>query len=451
MAEAGWVTMSHVILAVGGTGQVLLHYYCQMFVLGVVEAPFRAIVVDTDRFSRSLQTFQAFFDALREAGCPDPMPEIRTAWIDELPATGVRIHEVMGAPDLPEHGYHHSLQAFYGRNLLALQATDGLYSRPAAASLVVPGIPQLLRDTDITAGNSVLLVTSTIGGTGAGLSLQLLCRAQQLSRQHVDVPVRAVLLGEYFKPDQDKVSNAPLRFRSNKTWFLKSVEHAVPSLLRYAWIDPDNEEDKLPARDTHAELNEAHLPWSAESHPLWQALKAIIFLLTDRSMDAKTFGEGEVGPDQYASRLRRAMVDQRLRESLGRAAALVEHDVLARMAIEAWPEQVWGERLCRAVRSFAHALRRGTMGVERESRPFLVAVQREIRNWWEASQGEHLSIAGLFPRTAPKPASVEVFRRIGWWGPAVDWAGKRFTSVDSAAQVTAAALLHAALQKGGRL
>ena len=106
----------------------------------------------------------------------------------------------MEARDLPDSGYHHPLQAFYSRELLALQSSEGLYSRPAASALVVPNIPQLIRDADIGHDNNVLLVASTIGGTGAGMSLQLLCRVQELSNRLREVKLRAVLSANTSSP-----------------------------------------------------------------------------------------------------------------------------------------------------------------------------------------------------------------------------------------------------------
>ena len=148
--------------------------------LGIVKEPFRAIVIDTDRYSKSLFTFQGFFDALRQAGYPGIVPYLRSEKLEQLPAPGARIHDVMEVRDLPETGYHHPLQSLYGRELLAMKATEGLFSRPAASALVVPNIADLIRETDVQSGTKVLVLASTIGGTGAGLSLQLMSRAQEL-------------------------------------------------------------------------------------------------------------------------------------------------------------------------------------------------------------------------------------------------------------------------------
>ena len=363
--------------------------------------------------------------------------------------TGARIHDVMEAKDLPESGYHHPLQAYYSRELLGIQATEGLFSRPAASSLLVPNVAQLIREEDIGQDTDVILAASTIGGTGAGLSLQLLCRAQELGRTKGGVRLKAVLLGEYFVPDPAKLANASIRFRSNKVWFLKSLEHAVPDLLRYAWLDPDSEENKLRTRDANADLDAPFLPWSEEKQAFWQGLKAMLFLLQDRTAEAPVkFTDREVPLEQYARQAERATVDQALRTALGRADALVRHDVLRRLAFEAVPARVWGDGLTATVQGFADALVRGSNGIESDPSKFCAAAQRELKRWWGVGQENCFPLEGLFPKVARKEAGVDSIRKVRWVPSPAEWSIEAFRSSETASRATAAALLDCALRKG---
>ena len=126
--------------------------------------------------------------------------------------------------------------------------------------------------------------------------------------------------------------------------FLKSVEHAVPALLSYAWLDPDNERDKLPGRDANAELDSPHLAWTGESQAYWQGLQAMMYLLNDRTAEARVqFADRDVSPDQWSGYAPRSTVDQLLRTAVGRANALVNNDIVRRLALEAMPGAVWAK------------------------------------------------------------------------------------------------------------
>src|SRR5260370_25419256 len=61
-----------VIVAVGGTGQLVLHYYAQLFQIGALADSFHAIVVDSDALMPSLEKFSSFWNKARIAH-PDPM------------------------------------------------------------------------------------------------------------------------------------------------------------------------------------------------------------------------------------------------------------------------------------------------------------------------------------------------------------------------------------------
>src|SRR5882724_9491093 len=57
--------MKYKIVAVGGTGQMVLHYYLQLYLLGVVEDCFEAVVVDSDDVIPTIRTVQKFFESLQ--------------------------------------------------------------------------------------------------------------------------------------------------------------------------------------------------------------------------------------------------------------------------------------------------------------------------------------------------------------------------------------------------
>jgi hypothetical protein len=272
-----------------------------------------------------------------------------------------------------------------------------------------------------------------------------------LARRHTGVTLKAVWLGEYFIPDERVVENAPVRFASNKTFFLKSTEHAAPDLIRFAWIDPDRKEDKLAGRDANAELDRPHLGWTEENQPFWQGLKAMVHLLRDRAKDAPVqFVDKEVSVEQFEKELSRSVAEQVLRAGLGRASALVRHNVVVRLASEARPEAVWGAALTNSTRGYADALRRGTAGQEGDAGAFCAGVQRELATWWNGGRQDCFALPGLFPSMNERPARVEELRSVRWSAPPRDLSGPAFRNSAAACRTAAAALLDSALRKGGR-
>ena len=53
------------VLAIGGTGQLVAHYYLQLYLLGVISAPADLVVIDTDDIIPGIHRIKTFLELLR--------------------------------------------------------------------------------------------------------------------------------------------------------------------------------------------------------------------------------------------------------------------------------------------------------------------------------------------------------------------------------------------------
>jgi len=102
--------MNRVIVAIGGTGQMVLHYYTQLFLVGMVRQPFRALVFDTDDFSPSLQFLSDYLSDISlcfGSDGPKKVPSISLHTLKPRNKQGLVGDILVGGP-LPAHeGFHH--------------------------------------------------------------------------------------------------------------------------------------------------------------------------------------------------------------------------------------------------------------------------------------------------------------------------------------------------------
>jgi len=245
--------MSRVIIAVGGTGQMVLHYYVQLFLVGYISEGFQAFVLDSANALRSLEYLSGFFNDVRLALGPvsdqEGVPEIRFIRLEQG-KQGMKVAEMLMQAPLPSNpGFHHPAQAFFSRDALNQDVRQGLYARPALSTVMA--LETALRQIDplrLPRDAKVVLVCSCIGGTGGGIAVPLLWYLTNMPGAQLQV--RAVLLGEYFRPRPgETVGQDVSRFRSNRIGFLKALEQAVGAIQRYAFI----EEPKMTERDPEKE------------------------------------------------------------------------------------------------------------------------------------------------------------------------------------------------------
>lgn len=442
--------MSRMIVAIGGTGQNLLLHYLQLYLLGVVEEPFRAVVVDTDEIFPTISTIARFFDTLqygkeKAAALGVDLPTI--SMIRPTSAVGETLTEILtGNRSLGQFDYHPA-RAFFAADTLAQGLMRGLFARPATSTVMSEG--SLRNDAMRPSANStVVLLGSVIGGTGGGLIVPLLqaIYSYQVSDGIDNVKLRGVFFGQYFTPESGRLAGDAQRFRSNQLFVLKSLCEASPMLHSYyivggagPTIDRDPEEEKRRAS-----------PWPKnQGHPIWEGVQALDFLLNESAKEKSVDFKGrEISaidrkPDLEHSRLR-------LSQALQLSQVLIQKETIARITRENWLDMIWGGGLVDLIAHFWKTAIKAE-GRDEALRQFPLQVQRSLQELWRG-QGSELGLGSAFPNPDEhgrvRPGHI---RKIPW--PRVKLAGSQdsqlFEGHGKSAERLAANLLFWILRKGG--
>src|SRR5512145_2632399 len=128
------------VVALGGTGQLVLHYLVQWHLLGLEAdtGPMRALVIDQDQPLASLRFAQSLFARLADPrgllATGAPAPWIREARLDI--GDGHARLETLLAGEAP-HALHPA-RALFDRATLAQEVGEGLYGRPCLAPVLWP-------------------------------------------------------------------------------------------------------------------------------------------------------------------------------------------------------------------------------------------------------------------------------------------------------------------------
>jgi hypothetical protein len=114
--------MKHLIFAVGGTGQVILHYYNLLFLAGEIDQTFDAVVLDTDSPILSLsylsKSYEQAANVLSDNNERWRPPNLK---LHKMPVgAGTQIHDLLTGESLAgEAGYYSPVQAYFTRDCLA--------------------------------------------------------------------------------------------------------------------------------------------------------------------------------------------------------------------------------------------------------------------------------------------------------------------------------------------
>jgi hypothetical protein len=433
------VTVTNKIICLGGTGQMLLHYYLQLYMIGIVETPFQAVVIDTDEIIPSLEATAAFLDLLGpEIGS---VPSIRTI---KLTASGAGsafelltgINTDQAPPLVPAH-------AFFDSETLGMDLTNGLFARPALSSVVS------LEDVEERVimpedGATVVVAGSVIGGTGGGLIEPVV----DLLRRYLDVnsvsaKIRAVLFGEYFEPDPGRIELR--RLQSNQVLVLRTAKEALRELHSFSIVGGPGETKIAQLPDK----NNEHIVWpDSDAHPFWTGVTHLHYLLTDQIMPLnRDFRQREV--TTFPTQLELKRCRQRLSDATHVVEALIARNVVGRMNSEPWLRHVWGEQLTQLVSHFWRISAKVAGEWDRAS-DFPVALQHALEVLWRGDSQKR-GVSTVFPsvnaRHTVKPRS---FRRIQW--PTIDraapWNRNAYDAGITAATRCAATLTYSAMRKG---
>ncbi|MDX2044371.1 MAG: hypothetical protein SF097_24390 [Acidobacteriota bacterium] len=438
------------IVAIGGTGQLVLHYYLQLYLLGVITDPFEAVVVDTDDLIRSLSAGSDFLADLQYG------PEHNEALGAIVPAiewVEVSSNDYNTVADALTGGYgfsdmtRHPMQAFFNRDTLVQNLSQGLYARPALSSVISQ--EKLQSEALIPQNDSVLaIVSSVLGGTGGGLTAPIIAQIQSHAKEvDVTMKLRAVIFGEYFNPDQKESKIERKRIQSNQTLVLRSLREALKDVHSFYIVG--GPKAQLISRDAEQEKKGEQLPWPKEaSDPIWHGMQALEYLFTETKMSGTDeFEKREVEVFDDPNDLAKA--NTRLKQRLLTVENLIKKEAVVRMAKDPWASLIWGAGFTRLIIHFWSIAARVEGGKERVA-DFPTKVQQALKTLWRGKE-DQLGLGKLFPQlTESHPVRPKNLSKIGW--PEVS--GRlRFDpdlmgGVDEIARRAAATILFRVLREG---
>jgi hypothetical protein len=391
-----------IIIAVGGTGQLILHYYAQLFQVGAIPDPFESVVIDSDALMPSLRKFQSFWKSVRICHPNDVVP-----MLEHIPiAQGFQgsVENALVGRSLPSAPNIHPVEAFFDSQSLKQQVNEGLFARPALSAVMKTDWNQIPLPS-FKGVQRVIVVGSLIGGTGGGLIAPLLSQlAVRLRSVSGERPhLRAVLYGEYFRTDGENqlVPDARERYPSNKLFVAKTLkELAPPELAHFIFIEPDNPV----LRDTSKERDPINIQLPDQGHPLWQGVCAVEEVRTNTTWPNTESFEGK---EQNLPAERNRNSDMtKVKDRLGVANALQRRSVLTRLLGEVWFERYYGRGLPLLVsRAFACAQRNPALGITSIAK-FSVSLQSEYSRAWD-------DLKSVFP-VSDSQASLPSVRNTSW-------------------------------------
>jgi hypothetical protein len=436
--------MSRVILAVGGSGQMVLHHYVQLHLLGIIRERFDAYVFDSDEPMRSLACLAEFFadlqDVLGAEAQKQAVPSIRIVRL--APGReGASVAEVLTQERLPEQpGFHHAAQVFFSNDALLQDVRTGLYARPALSAVL--SLETALGEFDplrLPNDAKVVLVCSSIGGTGGGMAIPLLWRLA--NTPGAQFHLHASLLGDYFVPREGQaVGDDVARFRSNRAMFLKTLEQSIPELKSFALI----EEPKMPARDPQKEQKAEYLPWSEESMPYWQAAAATEYLFRESVAAVReNFFERRIRSSQYSGIINRGDAWKRLETRFSLIRSALHRNLFRKIYWEADVRRIWGDSLIDALIRFFVLSRKA--GMRHNAKQFLGHLHKDVQEVWDGVPGRY-SLAKIFPECGASAIEPGMIRRVGWIASPPGTEPAVLADPKKAFRKMAAAFLYAALR-----
>jgi len=446
---------NHLIIAVGGTGQVILHYYTLLYLVRAVEEPFDAVVVDSDTVNEGLGVFRQFFELLQFGH--DKGAGIASRRVPSIDYLRFDIHghtevsEVLTgkrADDLPGG---HPAKAFFDHHALIQDISKGLFGQPAL-SPVLAGERLSAERIPLPYGQTTaIVVSSLIGGTGGGLTVPLIDRALKMRDQDagINLQLRGVLFGEYFKPKPEKMD--PAYQKSNLRLCLESFkEDRIRGALNFFCVVGDAANGEfMPDRPSEDEKDKPPAWPSYDKHPFWRGTQALAYLLRENIRAIPSdFYQRQVATEEAATLSgvdRKVAKDQSLL-GLSRAQALVSNKVVECIAADPFRSAVWDRSLVKLVADF-WGIGGKYLGEDRTEH-FPARLQTALRDLWEGESG----LRGCFPTEfIRKEASLRSFRKVRW--PEIEPGSESaalFKNEDDALRRTAATLLFETLRSTDR-
>jgi hypothetical protein len=436
------------IIAVGGTGQTLLFHYFRLYLAGIVEEPFRALVVDTDEMHSGLQSMKSLLDDLQHGdestdALGETIPSLTFARFDQ-PSTD-DVEEMLTGSSGRDNGEYRPVDAFFSADLLGQPLQKGLFARPALSSVVAHQLPRPEKFVPQPGSPTVVVIGSIVGGTGGGLIAPILDSVRE-NAEKAAMPVRlkAVLYGEYFQVDPGQISGGRERLQSNQTLALRTLESSYATLHRFSIIGGPT--SRRIERNPEAESRSRGLSFPAESHPHWEGIRALHFLRHDTVADAKAdqpFQSREVDDETVNVSFQRGRADYRFAEACAVVDALVGNNVVKRMENEAWLSNIWGTRLPKLIVHFWE-MARDVLGPD-GARSFPDRLNDALRDRWRGSDG----LREYLPHPPQQAQAVlpSTIAQLDWPSPEGESINRDlFQSAEDPHRRAAATLLFAALR-----
>ena len=384
------------LVCLGGTGQLVLHYLLQWHLLGLEAetGPLRALLIDQDEPLTSLRFAQAFFARLADTrgllATGAPAPWIREARLDV--ADGHARLETLLSGEAP-HALHPA-RALFDRATLAQEVGEGLYGRPCLAPVLWPRHGESIRKAleaacqeGVGGGGPVrvVVVGSVVGGAGGGLLLPVV---SHLLAQGIEAQVSAVLLERWFHAPT-LGADLGRRQAANRAGVLRTLVEQMQTesrfLLQHICVLNGNA-----PRNEEQEKKAANLPWPEPPHPIAEACFAVHHILRERVADNPVRVT-----DTSLSRAEMATVWSAARDAQRRASAalstLVTDSAIERMASDPASGLVWGRRLPETLAQYWEAFASHRPA---ESRAFPGLVAAALRRW---HSGAPYALRTLFP------------------------------------------------------
>jgi len=445
----------HVIIAVGGTGQVVLHYYTLLYVAGVVREPFDALVMDTDDLNKSLQITQRLLGLLKlRSDANVGLASRRVPTLEYMPLRvkgRATVSEILTGTSETSLGKDHPARAWFGREDLQQEISQGLFARPALSSVLTGKWFSEDLPLQIRGDTNIVVVASLIGGTGGGLITPLVDKLRQLKEKKpgVNLSVRAVFFGEYFDPDRTGISRE--RHLSNLRMCLGSLqEQGVQDEIKHFALIGDRQEKEFLLKRQDNRERDGTPPWpETDTDPFWCGTQAVAVLLDEKTKEKDVkFGQRGITGKQAAERAHQKP-QYKLKDAhewvlrgTSRAEAIILKSVVDHIAGDPFASTVWSRALVKLIADFWSETTRN-LGEDR-TQDFPQRLQTEIKGLWEGDNG----LSKVFPEEFIKrECSLRSFKRVPW--PVVE----DFTvdasllgNVEEAVQRAAATLLFEALR-----
>ena len=425
-----------VIVAIGGTGQLVLHYYAQLYQIGSVPDAFHAVVIDSDKLMGSLETLGRFWEMARLAH-PEPLSVPQLDYLPVAQNVQGQVLRVVAGADLSTSSAAHPAEAFFDSISLEQDVKEGLYARPALSAIMQTDWGRFPLAT-LTGFQRALVVTSLIGGTGGGLIAPLLNQLASRIRKAAAIEqprLRAVFFGEYFQLKSNApVRDASTRYASNKLLVARCLKEMAPNELEhFIFIEPKTPVD----RETAKESSAVNLPWPSETHPLWMGLSSLEELRTNTTWpNAVEFKDKERDVSLRDSGRDRTA----LSHGVAVARTIAYHSILEKLPREPWLQTFYGRGLPTLVaQAYTVAKRRPALRLYDVKR-----FARELQSQYSVLWNE---VGSVFPAVSGAEENPAGLREVHW-GEVRSEVPELSDSREKLVTATSALILYRALRGG---